>query len=277
MSTSLLDGNWFTEIEKHNASAFSLQIKNKLHEENTPYQQIAIYSTEKIGRLMTINGVAVLTEKDSFISHEMLSHPALFAHAHPQKIAILGNGECGILKEVLKHSNIKEVWQIEKDQRITQLAEKYFPMLCEGNHDPRVHFHFGNGADWLAQHEAYFDVLIVTPTTHLTTELFQQYIKALRDDGILLQQSTSPFQLETLKSTLQHIKAAGFHDIHCLTFTQPTLLSSWRSAFMAKKYGVFKRIREKDIFNKTFATRYYNLDVHKAALVLPEFMREELT
>lgn len=277
MKPPQLEGNWFTEIEKQNSLAFSLQIEQKLHEEQTKHQHIAIYATKNLGNLMVINDTVLLVEKDCFIQHEMMAHPALFTHPRPQKIAIIGHGECGILSEILKHPSVSEVWQIEKDQRITELAAQYFPDLCAQNKDPRVHFHFGEGSEWIAKSKPeYFDVILITYTTNVSTDLFREYLNALSPDGVLIQQSTSPRQLRILKTTQQHLYDAGFRDVQCLSFPQSTLIPNWRTALFAKKQGVFKRVREKDIFNKPFTTRYYNLDVHKAALVMPEFMREEL-
>lgn len=277
-SATLQDGQWFTEIEKNYATAFSLQIKRKLHEEQTSHQHIVIYHTEKLGNAMTINGSTVLTEKDGFIQHEMMTHPALFSHPQPQKIAILNGSDGGMLREVLKHKSVTDAWQIEKDPRITQLTEQYFPSLCASNHDSRAHFYFGNTAEWLTTLKPNsLDIIIANDTTQLSTTLFRQYFQALHSDGILIQQSAAVFQLATLKNIQQYLQTAGFADSQTLTFTQPTLSSSWRVIIMAKKQGVFRKLREKDIFNRPFKTRYYNYDIHKAALALPEFMREELT
>src|SRR5262245_30630267 len=131
-----LDQHWFNEIYSAEGSAFSLKIKGKLHDEKTPYQHIEIYATEKFGNLMVIDGCVMLTSRDNFLYHEMMSHVALFTHPQPKKVVIIGGGDCGTLQETLRHSSVTEVWQIEIDELVTRLAEKYFPELCRANKDP---------------------------------------------------------------------------------------------------------------------------------------------
>ena len=146
-----LDQNWFTEICKEGGSAFSLALKEKLHEEQSDFQKIEIYSTTHFGNLMVIDGFVMLTALDNFLYHEMMSHPALFTHAGPKRVVIIGGGDCGTLHEVLKHASVEHVLQAEIDERVTRLSEQYFPELCVSNNDPRAEFHFGDGIRWMKE------------------------------------------------------------------------------------------------------------------------------
>ena len=136
-----LDTTWYTEQWADQAAAISLKIADKLHDEQSPYQRIEIYETEGFGTLMTLDGLVMLTDRDNFIYHEMLSHPALLTHPHPQKVLIIGGGDCGTLREVLKHDSVTEAQQVELDERVTRVAEIYFPELCQSNTDTRAQFH----------------------------------------------------------------------------------------------------------------------------------------
>jgi len=202
---------------------------------------------------------------DSFIYHEMMTHPALFTHAHPQKIALLGNPENGILEEVLKHSNLNEIWSVD-----TQLLQN------TPSAQDRVNFHVNDPEKWIAEFQPnFFDIIIVN--TPLADQAFlHNCFLALTAEGILVQQSNSPFESTVLRSEHEQFTAAGFADIHPLHFPQPSYPSGWRMAWLVTRRSVLRRASEKAIFNKPFKTRYYNFDVHKAALALPEFMREEL-
>lgn len=184
-------------------------------------------------------------EYDSFIYDEMMAHPALFTHLNAKKIAIIGDNHEGIKREVAKHPSVNEICQISTQNLPTWLTT--------------------------ATPDA-FDV-IIAPTSIDTDG---HYLNLLGRNGIFICQSESLFYPQRVKSVYQAIQKAGFHDVQILHFPQPNFPSGWRAAIMAIKTGTFKRIREKDIFNKSFATRYYNFDVHKAALVIPEFIREEL-
>lgn len=203
-----------------------------------------------------------MSEYDTVIYHEMMTHPALFAHPCPEKIAILDEGGHDLISEVLKHPNITQAWHITRQKKTKQK-------------DSRVKFISAEDTDWISKIKPdSLDVLIIAAEP--APELFNHCHMLLRHNGILILQSESPFQLSILKTTQQKLYSAGFNDIQTLHFPQPNFTSGWRAACMAIKEGTFRRPREKDIFNKPFITRYYNFDVHKAALVLPEFMREEL-
>ena len=120
----LTPGNWFTEIYPEHGAAFSLKIRKKIHQEQTPYQLLEIYDTEAFGKLMALDGLVMLCSLDNFIYHEMMTHTALFTHPYPKRIAIVGGGDCGCLKEVLKHSTVESAVLIELDERVTRVSEK---------------------------------------------------------------------------------------------------------------------------------------------------------
>jgi spermidine synthase len=141
--------SWFTEKSDESGIGFTLKIADKLHEEQTPYQKLEIFQTTEFGRLMTLDGLIMLTDRDNFIYHEMMTHTALFTHPKPKRVAIIGGGDCGSLREILRHPNIEQCEQIELDERVTRVAENWFPALCEANSDPRAKFHFDDGFEWI--------------------------------------------------------------------------------------------------------------------------------
>jgi len=196
------------------------------------------------------------------IFHEMMSHPALFTHPHPMKVAIVGDEDSHILQEVIKHEHLGEITFISnKNATIT-------------NANPKIHVYAGNTANWIkntAPHS--FDIIIHAAQPN--TELLNHFFTLLSVGGILIQQSTSPFEMAAIKSLADQLRLTGFNDQQILNFPQPSFSTGWRSIIMATKQANFKRIREKAIFSKPFKTYYYNLDTHKASLVLPEFMRGE--
>ena len=272
--------NWTTEICDECGSAFSLKITEKLHEEQTAFQKIAIYATEKFGNLMVIDGFYMLTGLDNFIYHEMLSHPALFTHPAPENVVIIGGGDCGTLHEVLRHTSVTRALQVEIDERVTRLAEQYFPELCVSNNDARAEFLFDDGIRWVQQAEAgSVDVVIVDstdpigPAEGLFTEAFYRDChRVLGDDGILVQQSESPlFHMDIIMPMRRAMRAAGFNDTQTLFFPQPCYPSGWWTATMAAKQAFGDQYREVAAQNKEFETRYYNAAIHRAALTPPEF------
>ncbi len=279
----MLDPNqWFTEIDEDNYSAFSLKIKRKLHEEQTPFQKIEIYETVGFGNLMVIDGFVMLSSRDNFLYHEMMTHPVLYSHPDPKRVWIIGGGDCGSLQEVLKHPEVESAVQIEIDERVTRLAERYFPELCQANGDPRAQLKFEDGIKWVKEAPAAsVDVIIVDSTDPLgpgeglfTEAFYRDCLKCLDEDGLLIQQSESPlFHPHILHPMRQAMKAAGFQEVKTLFFPQPVYPSGWWSGTVAAKTAIGAP-READIRTRPFKTRYYNLDIHRAAFAAPEFFRE---
>jgi len=280
-----LNEQWFTEIAADTGTAFSLKIKDLLHEEQTPYQKIEIYDTEQFGKLMVIDGCTMLSTRDNFLYHEMMSHPALFTHPKPLKVVIIGGGDCGTLQAVLQHPEVEQAWQIDIDERVTRLSEQYFPELCTSNNDERANLHFGDGIQWIKDaNENSIDIIIVDstdpigPAEGLFTEAFyRDCLKALRPDGILVQQSESPLlHLPLIKDMRHAMRQAGFTQTSTLNFPQCIYPSGWWSCTMASQENTLKEIRIDDINRRNFDTQYYNLDIHRAAMALPQFMQSAL-
>ncbi|MCD6055285.1 MAG: spermidine synthase [Gammaproteobacteria bacterium] len=284
MMLAQTDTSWFNEIQATEGSAFSLAIKRKLHEEKTPYQTIAIYETLHFGNLMTIDGILMLTSRDNFIYHEMMAHFPLFTHPEPKRVVIIGGGDCGTLREVLKHDTVKAAHLIDIDERVTRLSEQYFPELCAANHDPRVALSFINGIEWMAKQASQpgsIDLIIVDSTDPIgpgealfTADFYRDCFSALTKQGLLVQQSESPlFHKKLIQTMRSNMTAAGFVSLHTAQFPQPTYPSGWWSLTLAGKESTLPGFREKAAFNKTFTTHYYNKDIHLASMAIPECLK----
>jgi spermidine synthase len=283
MSVTNDTDRWFTEIWSAEGSAFSLEVTEKLHEEQSDFQTIEIYQTRHWGKLMVLDGCYMVTDKDNFLYHEMMTHPALFTHPDPKKVLVIGGGDCGTLREVLRHPNVEQVWQVEIDERVTRLSEIHFPSLCEANDDPRASLLFEDGIAWIKNCvPGELDLIIVDSTDPVgpaaglfNREFFGHCLRALGDGGLLVQQSESPlFNSDNLiAEMIGELKAAGFESHHTLPFPQPIYPSGWWSCTMASKGLTVTDFREQDARARVFDTRYYNSDIHRAALAVPEFMK----
>ncbi len=257
---------------------FAIEIQQKLYEKATPHGNLVVYQTSPYGMMLTVNGHILISEYDSFFYHEMMAHPALFIHPHPKKVAIVGPAY-GILQEVLKHTSVVQVCCVTENSHLDEVVSHYFSKLSQTKTDARVQALYANPETWIKDCEAEaFDIIIRNQISYdCLPEQYHHFYLALRANGIFIQPGPSSFlQPNTLKPIVQHIQLAGFDDWQTLNFPQPSYPTGWRTAMMAIKCPEVKRIREKDIFNRNFTTRYYNFDTHKAALALPEFMREEL-
>lgn len=277
--------DWYTEEWAGAGSAISLKLKHKVHDEQSAFQRIEIYETESFGTLMTLDGLVMVTDRDNFIYHEMMSHPALFTHRRPESVLIIGGGDCGTLREVLKHDCVLRADQVEIDERVTRVSEQFFPELCTANNDPRARFLFIDGIQWVRDAaNASYDLIIIDstdpvgPAEGLFTEAFYaQCFRVLKAEGLVVGQSESPlFHPRLIRDMHQRLRAANFLDVATLTFPQCTYPSGWWSATLACRDSTLSNFREEDVAQRLFATRYYNHGIHRAAFASPEFLFEEL-
>lgn len=278
-----LDDSWFTEKAK--GYGMSIKIREKLHDEQSPYQRIEIYETETFGRLMTLDGITMLTSRDNFIYHEMMSHPVLFTHSNPKSVVIVGGGDCGTLREVLRHKEVERALQVELDERVTQVSEKYFPELCESNNDPRAVLLFQDAIQWMEDAGPdSVDVIILDTTDPVgqaarlfSPEFYGECLRVLREGGIMVAQSESPlFDTEIIQHIHKAMLTAGADDVKTIQFPQCTYPSGWWTATMARKGLNLKGFRETAARRKPFKTRYYTADIHFACQALPAFLLESL-
>ncbi len=234
---------------------------------------------------MVIDGCTMVSSRDNFFYHEMLTHPVLFTHPQPKNVCIIGGGDCGTLRETLKHEQLERVIQIEIDERVTRLAEHYFPELCESNHDARAELKFTDGIQWMRDARANsLDIIIIDSTDPIGpaeglfgVDFYRHCRNALKPDGLLVQQSESPLlHLELLKNMRKALHTAGLGQQQTLFFPQCIYPSGWWSATLASAKPL-PGFRRHDVDTKKFATRYYNREIHQASLAQPEFFKHAVT
>ncbi len=226
--SDLRDDQWFTEVFDSHGSAFSLKVTEKLLDVQSPYQHLEVYATETYGHLMVLDGCVMLTDRDNFLYHEMIAHPALFTHQDPKRVVIIGGGDCGTLKEVLRHPGVEKVTQIDIDEEVTKAAERFFPSLVEANGDPRAELLFADGVKWVddAADES-IDVLIIDSTDPVgpaeglfKTDFLKRCHRILKSGGVMVQQSESPLYHSgsIIRELRNDMREAGFDSVATLPF-----------------------------------------------------------
>jgi spermidine synthase len=260
----MTDTSWKYENFEPAGSAIGYRITKKLDEVQSEFQHIEIFETTDWGNLMLIDGAVMLTTRDNFLYHEMMSHPALFTHAAPKHVVIIGGGDCGTLREVLKHPGVEKAVQCDIDARATLL--------------------FDDGIAYMANCEpGSVDIVIVDSTDPVgpaeglfNKAFYASCFRALKDDGILVQQSESPLVLlDLIREMRGEMGKAGFTAFKTLPFPQPCYPTGWWSCTLAKKAGDFE-FREADARAKAFDTRYYIAEIHRGALTPPPFVAAAL-
>nr|WP_289099910.1 polyamine aminopropyltransferase [uncultured Halomonas sp.] len=282
--SDLRDDQWFTEVFDSHGSAFSLKVSEKLLDVQSPYQHLEVYATETYGNLMVLDGCVMLTDRDNFLYHEMIAHPALFTHQDPKRVVIIGGGDCGTLKEVLRHPGVEKVTQIDIDEEVTKASERFFPSLVEANGDPRAELLFADGVKWVddAADES-IDVLIIDSTDPVgpaeglfKTDFLKRCHRILKSGGVMVQQSESPLYHSgsIIRELRNDMREAGFDSVATLPFPQPVYPSGWWSVTLAGKSTNVESFREEAAASHEMPLQYYTVDAHRGALALPPFMRK---
>lgn len=169
---------WFSEIqgELWPGQCFSLQVKKVLHEEKSKFQEIKIIETNNYGTALILDGIIQCTTRDEFAYQEMISFLPLCSHPNPKKVLIVGGGDGGVAREVVKHPSVAEVHQVEIDERVVELSKLYLPHMACGFDHPKVHLTIGDGFEYMKNHNKEFDVIITDSSDPVgpTVSLFEE-------------------------------------------------------------------------------------------------------
>lgn len=287
LNHELANADWLTEIAPDESAAFALRLAGEhslVHDVQTPYQHIQVYQTAAWGYVMLIDGCIMLSSRDNFLYHEMMTHPALALHPKPEHVVIIGGGDCGSLREVLKHRSVQQARQIDIDEGVTRAAEQFFPELCESNNDPRAELAFIDGLQWMREADAgSVDVIIIDSTDPVgpaeglfKRDFYADCYRALGEHGVIVQQSESPLMHQDLIASIRtEMLAANFTAVKTAHFPQPVYPSGWWSATLGGKGNSLERVRLGEEQLAEFDCQYYSAAMHQAAFTLPPFLRFE--
>ncbi|MBC7127305.1 MAG: polyamine aminopropyltransferase [Candidatus Methanosuratus sp.] len=258
-------------------------IRRTLHSERSEFQEIDVVESEDYGRMLLLDGKVQSTSKDEHIYHESLVHPAMFAHASPKDVLILGGGEGGTLREVLKHPSVERAVMVDIDRRVVEVSKEYMPELSGGAfEDPRAELVFGDGRKYVEECLGKFDVAIVDLTDPLeggpgamlyTKEFYALLSGILKKDGIMVTQATSTYYsdycfatiLKTVGSAFQ--RAGGYH------VWVPSYDSTWGIVYGSKgpdPCGVIGRFEETAVKKGVKGLRYLDERTYQALFALPK-------
>jgi len=266
----------------------TLSLDEVLFEHQTEHQHLVIFNNNQWGTVMMLDGVVQTTEKDEFIYHEMMTHVPLLAHANPKRVLIIGGGDGGILREVLKHSSVEHVTQVEIDQDVIDMCIKYLPKHSAGAYDdPRIQVVIDDGMNYVSECEDQFDVIIadstdpIGPGESLFTSKFYQGIQScLAKDGIFVAQNgVSYMQLEEVTTSYQRLspffKDVTFYSAAIPTYVGGIMTFAWASQNKSLRDIEINSLQQK-IKQMGLVSRYHNASIHLASFALPQYIIEAL-
>lgn len=262
---------------EHHAQVFT--IDRQLYSGKTKFQNVLIFENRLFGRVLVLDGIVQLTDRDNHVYHEMLAHVPLMAHGSVGRVLLIGGGDGGTLKEVLKHP-VEQVVMVEIDNDIIQLSKRFFPQVSgEAFEDPRVSLLIGDGVEYVTQADSMFDVVIVDstdpigPGEQLFTKTFYECCRSLLRAGgvIALQSGASSFNPEQLGGVCGRL-ASSFEAVRPYLAPVPTYAGGTLALIAAGESDkallpAIKTLRERDR-RLRLRTSYYTPDIHGAAFIL---------
>lgn len=271
---------WYTEQQTPTVK-FSCKVKETLHRAKTPFQELAVIDTEAFGRMLVLDGMVQTSIGDEFVYHEMIAHVPLFTHPHPQRVLVIGGGDGGAIREIIKHPQVKKAVLVEIDGQVIESAKKYLPEIAGALSNPKVEVRIEDGINFLKECYAEFDIILVDSTEPVgpaiglfSQEFYSSVHQALRPDGILVGQTESPFFNQDILLRAHTGMKAVFAKTATYLASIPTYPSGlWSFTLASKKYDPQRDQRQPD---SLFHCRYYTPELHRSCFHLPQFVLDLL-
>ncbi|MDO9128101.1 MAG: polyamine aminopropyltransferase [Parvibaculum sp.] len=280
-------GRWVSEtLYEKEGFTCAFRADAVLHEEHTDEQHLVIFENELFGRMMALDGVTQVTERDEFIYHEMMTHVPILAHGRARRVLIIGGGDGGILREVLRHKDVEKATMVEIDPAVTDFCRKHLPQISAGAFDdPRLELVFADGAKFVEDRDESYDVIIVDSTDPIgpgevlfREEFYRAAKSCLTPGGVIVTQNGVPFmQGSELQSTIEKFRRL-FNVATCYLATIPTYVGGPMAMGWGTDDETLAALTQVELERRfaaaDIATRYYTPDVHKAAFALPRYVLE---
>ncbi len=272
---------WFSEKHTENVE-FSIRTNKQLFTADSPFQRIDVFESADFGRFLTLDGYMMLTEKDEFIYHEMIVHPALAVNPDIEDVLVIGAGDGGVARELSRYETIKKIDVVEIDEMVVSVCKKYLPQTACGFNDKRVTLIYQDGLKYIRSCDNDYDLIIVDSTDPFgpgeglfTKEFYGNCYKALRADGIMVNQHESPFyendavaMQRAHKRIVKSFPISRVYQAHIPTYPS----GHWLFGFASKRYHPIGDLQDRVWDDLKIKTGYYNTKLHVGAFALPNYV-----
>ncbi len=276
---------WFSEAHSPDVK-FSIRVDKQLYSAQSEFQRIDIFESPEFGRFLTLDGYMMLTEKDEFIYHEMITHPAMAVHPHARDILVIGAGDGGVIRELCRYDDVAHIDMVEIDPQVVEVCREFLPKTACSLDDPRVSIHYEDGLKFIRSKVDCYDLIIVDSTDPFgpgeglfTREFYGNCSKALRSDGIMVNQHESPFYdadavacQRAHKRIVESFPISKVYQAHIPTYPS----GHWLFGFASKKYHPLRDLNEKRWNDRKLPCWYYTTTLHKGAFYIPAYVEELL-
>ena len=268
---------WFTEEEGHNLK-LDYRLKNIIFDDYSPFQHIVVADSYDFGRMLILDDAIQTTTADGFIYNEMITHVPICSHPNPEKVLIIGGGDCGAVKEIAKYPGIKKIDMVEIDEMVVKVSKEYLKEIAGEKEDKRINFIFADGVQYAKECKEQYDIVIVDssdpvgPAIELFSRVFYENIKKiLNENGIFACQSESPIFYSEIMNKIYKTLRDIYSDVKLYTATVPTYPGGLWSFTVASKKNISTDIKKLQGNNK-----YINEGILKNCFCLPEYIEKRL-
>jgi len=276
---------WYTEEHTNNVK-FSIKVDKQIISQQSDFQRIDVFESYEFGKILVLDGYLMITEKDEFIYHEMIVHVPMAVNQNIKKVLVIGAGDGGTVRELTRYSTVEQIDMVEIDELVVEVCKKYIPQTASKLTDERVNLFFEDGLKFVRTKHEEYDLIIVDSTDPFgpgedlfTKEFYGNCYKALKEDGILVNQHESPYYTndaiamqrahEKIKSVFE---VARIYQVHIPTYPS----GHWMFGFASKKFDPIKDLDSQAWNNLNIKTKYYNTDLHKGSFAIPNYVKELL-
>lgn len=276
---------WYTEQHTENVR-FSIKVQNQIVSMQSEFQKIDVFNSAEFGRFLTLDGFLMVTEKDEFIYHDMITHIPLAVNPNIKKVLVIGAGDGGTIRELTRYTHIEKIDMVEIDKLVVDVCKEHLGQTACKLEDPRVNIFFEDGLKFVRTRQNEYDLIIVDSTDPFgpgeglfTKEFYGNCFNALSEDGILVNQHESPYyETDALAMQKAHQKLKKIFPITTVYQAHiPTYPSGhWLFGFASKKLDPIDHLKDEQWNALGLYTKYYNTDLHKGAFALPTYVKELL-
>jgi spermidine synthase len=279
---------WFTERDEN--IALSLKHSgNQLYKKDSDYQRVEVFETLAYGNMLTLDGMVMCTQKDEYVYHEMITHVPMFSHTKAKRALVIGGGDGGTVRELLRHEQLEEVTLVEIDELVIEACKLHLPETAVAFDNPRLNLLVEDGIKYINDCEdGRYDLIIIDSADPVgpgeglfTAEFYKEVHRCLTPDGVMITQSESPrFNSGVFVEIYDTYKQIfGANKVHCYLAAIPTYpTGTWSFSYSSKGEShplLFDKAAAAQ-FSKEQNLKYYNEDIHAAAFALPNFVKELL-
>ena len=276
---------WFSELHTPNVK-LSIRVDKQLFSGESDFQRIDVYESPEFGRFLALDGNIILTEKDEFIYHEMITHVPMAVHPSAKNVLVIGGGDGGVVRELVKYPEIECIDLVEIDEQVVQVCRDYLPQTADKLDDERVYIHYEDGLKFVRSRENEYDLIIVDSTDPFgpgeglyTREFYANCYKALREEGIMVNQHESPFYeadakacMRAHKRIVESFPISRVYQAHIPTYPS----GHWLFGFASKRYHPVRDMDGAKWLERGLETRYYTPKLHEGAFCLPAYVEKLL-